>query len=487
MTRTNNKHYPPDSVLSPVWSQAIVQGTAIAVSVALGAYIAHFPAIGMATSTSVVILGCILVVGFFWCGTGAPTRRRALVLGALTALVAASLTALVVVSSTLVQQPEPGQSPAPGASGLRPGAIGASVWFVVGSVVLGSVLAMLGHAAIKGPRWFLDARAAWTTRTTQKRMAIVLAGALVPLIATGGLVTSTRSGLAIADWPSSDSAYMFFYPLSLMGQQNIYFEHTHRLFGTLVGIAAIFALVLTWTSDTSRKTRFGITIAFVLICVQGYLGGARVEEKSQGLAVVHGVLAQIVVALVVACIVWQSNLYRSATMLNPSARDRKIKVFGTAFLHTSTLQLILGASFRHLKASGSSGANHALWTHLGFSAIVLLCGIAAGAMLIARSDHEKDGFEPTARRLGWLAIGSLSIQLVLGFMALFAVMETLGQHGAGPIPTAQEIVTMPQVPWSQAIITAAHQFNGVIVLATAAAICVWGRWLNKHTASASAT
>ncbi|MCA9277520.1 MAG: COX15/CtaA family protein [Phycisphaeraceae bacterium] len=441
----------------------------------------------MNTSSSAGVLAALFALGLFWCGIGSASHQRAFMLGATTGLVAAILTTLIVFSSSMVHQPSVGDTPAPGAEGLRPGAVGASIGFVVGASIAGALLASLGSVLVKGPAWLIHARATWTARTTPKRMIIVLAGALVPLIATGSLVTSTRSGLAIADWPRSDSAYMFFYPLSLMAQPNIYFEHTHRLFGMLIGIAAIFAVAYIWLGDASKKARIGVTVALVLISIQGYIGGNRVEEKSQILAVVHGVLAQLIFALVFTCIVWQTTLYRSSSTLHAHPRDRKIKLFGMGFLHASILQLILGATFRHMKASGSTAANHALWTHLGFSAIVVLFGVAAGAMLISRSDTEKDEFEPTARRLGWFSIAVVSLQIVLGFMALFAVMRTLGKPDENVIPNAEDVATMSQVPWSRALTTAAHQFNGALVLAAAAMACVWGRWLKRHTSSASQT
>lgn len=108
-------------------------------------------------------------------------------------------------------------------------------------------------------------------------------------------------------------------------------------------------------------------------------------------------------------------------------------------------------------------------------------------MLISRSDTEKDEFEPTARRLGWFSIAVVSLQIVLGFMALFAVMRTLGKPDENVIPNAEDVATMSQVPWSRALTTAAHQFNGALVLAAAAMACVWGRWLKRHTSSASQT
>ena len=58
------------------------------------------------------------------------------------------------------------------------------------------------------------------------------------LLAVGGLVTSAEAGLAVVDWPNSFGYNMFLYPLARM-TGGVYYEHAHRLLGSLVGLSTL--------------------------------------------------------------------------------------------------------------------------------------------------------------------------------------------------------------------------------------------------------
>jgi hypothetical protein len=80
--------------------------------------------------------------------------------------------------------------------------------------------------------------------------AVVTAVATLALICLGGLVTSHGVGLAVPDWPNTYGYNMFFFPISdWVG--GIFYEHTHRLLGSLVGL---MTLVLTlWLYGTGSR------------------------------------------------------------------------------------------------------------------------------------------------------------------------------------------------------------------------------------------
>ena len=65
--------------------------------------------------------------------------------------------------------------------------------------------------------------------------AILTAAATFPLIFMGGLVTSHHAGMSVPDWPNSYGYNMFLFPPSKW-VGGIFYEHTHRLMGTVVGI-----------------------------------------------------------------------------------------------------------------------------------------------------------------------------------------------------------------------------------------------------------
>ena len=70
------------------------------------------------------------------------------------------------------------------------------------------------------------------------RIAVILVGATFPLLFIGGLVTGKGAGLAVPDWPTSFGYNMFLYPWSKM-VGNIFYEHSHRLVASFVGLLTI--------------------------------------------------------------------------------------------------------------------------------------------------------------------------------------------------------------------------------------------------------
>ena len=83
------------------------------------------------------------------------------------------------------------------------------------------------------------------------RVARLTASATFLLIVIGGIVTSTDSGLAVPDWPTTFGYNMFLYPLSEM-VGGILYEHSHRLMGSLVGMLTIGLLGLILVKDSAN-------------------------------------------------------------------------------------------------------------------------------------------------------------------------------------------------------------------------------------------
>jgi len=81
------------------------------------------------------------------------------------------------------------------------------------------------------------------------RFSLLTAGATFVLVVAGGLVTSTGSGLAVPDWPTTFGHNMFLYPWSKM-VDGILIEHGHRLIGAGVGL-----LTLAWPCGCGSRIR----------------------------------------------------------------------------------------------------------------------------------------------------------------------------------------------------------------------------------------
>src|ERR1700741_5587079 len=75
--------------------------------------------------------------------------------------------------------------------------------------------------------------------------AVISTICVLGLICSGGLVTSHEAGMAVPDWPNSFGYNMFLFPVShWIG--GVFFEHTHRLIASGVGLLTIALCVMTW-------------------------------------------------------------------------------------------------------------------------------------------------------------------------------------------------------------------------------------------------
>src|SRR3954470_8987260 len=115
----------------------------------------------------------------------------------------------------------------------------------------------------------------------------------VLLIAAGGMVTSTGSGVSVPDWPTTYGWNMFTFPLhNWVG--GIRYEHSHRLIASTVGFLTIILAVWTWRGEARawvRKLGFAALCAVIL---QGLLGGITVLFfLPPAVSIGHAGLAQI--------------------------------------------------------------------------------------------------------------------------------------------------------------------------------------------------
>lgn len=438
-------------------------GFATAVAVWCAWFITHLPWMGMAEQTSLPILGGVWTAAIAL-GVSRISRSRALVIGILAGAVSALL-GLLLIGSKLTHAPD-----ASGASaGLKPAAAMIALGFLATGMILGLIGGGIGtligssRATLGRERWLA-------------RFALVACVAIAPLLFVGGLVTSTNSGMAVPDWPNTFGSNMFLYPLGPRSEPGRFLEHSHRLFGTLIGLTTLTLMVLVFAWEKNRWIRSVAFAAFLLVCLQGLLGGQRValetwltgsdpakaEKIGRWLAMGHGVLAQLVFGVVVALAVYLSPAYRAVPAAITPPLPRKLRVFSTALLHSLILQLIFGAMYRHLRS------DHALYTHIAFSIIVMVFALAAGFSFTTEPVRRL----PAGRRLtllGQALVAVVVLQFLLGWV-------TFGFGGAGHEAGST----------GQALIRTAHQANGALLLAVATAAFVWGRRLCPRSRNTNA-
>src|SRR5262245_1879863 len=110
----------------------------------------------------------------------------------------------------------------------------------------------------------------WLHRYTR-----LLVAATLLLLVAGGMVTSTGSGLAVPDWPTTYGQNMFSFPLGKM-VGGIFYEHGHRLIASTVGLLTIGLVVWLWRVEPRRWVRRLGLAALAAVILQGVLGGITV-------------------------------------------------------------------------------------------------------------------------------------------------------------------------------------------------------------------
>jgi cytochrome c oxidase assembly protein subunit 15 len=208
------------------------------------------------------------------------------------------------------------------------------------------------------------------------RFAVLLAVATLALVGLGGLVTSHGVGMAVPDWPNTYGYNMFFFPVShWIG--GIFYEHTHRLLASAVGLlTSVLALwlygrnarpFLRWTGvlltmlavaaclaapgrwadslvllgtglaglgasfiwprrepSQAWLRRLGL-VAFLGVVLQGVLGGLRVVLFKDQIGIFHATLAQLFFVLTCALALFTSKWWQQESSKAETPRTSELR------------------------------------------------------------------------------------------------------------------------------------------------------------------
>jgi cytochrome c oxidase assembly protein subunit 15 len=182
------------------------------------------------------------------------------------------------------------------------------------------------------------------------RLAKLVAGATFILIFVGGLVTSTDSGLAVPDWPTTDGHFMFSFPLSQM-VGGIVYEHGHRMMASIVGMLMVILAFGLWRKEPRRWVRRLGLVALLAVIMQGILGGITVLFLlPTAISVSHGALAQTFFCLTICLALFTSKEWQQPPTKIEDTHRPSLPTLALATAAAVFLQLLLGAVMRHTKS-----------------------------------------------------------------------------------------------------------------------------------------
>ena len=182
------------------------------------------------------------------------------------------------------------------------------------------------------------------------RFAWLTAAATFLLLGLGGLVTSHEAGMAVPDWPTTYGYNMFLFPIHLW-QGNIFYEHTHRLLASLVGLVITILAIWLWLRESRPWLRWLGAGAFLAILLQGLLGGLRVTLLKDEIGILHATVAQSFFVLVTLIALFSSGeAGKFVDSLRKTRLSRSLFWLTNCSASLLLIQLILGAAMRHQHA-----------------------------------------------------------------------------------------------------------------------------------------
>ena len=245
-----------------------------------------------------------------------------------------------------------------------------------------------------------------------RRLAVVTIAATFVLIAVGGLVRATDSGLGCPDWPRC------FGRLVPPAELHAWIEHSHRLVASVVMVLVALLVVAAYRTGQERAVRRAAVAALVMVLAQALLGAFVVWWKLRADSVtLHLATALALVALLIYI------GFRARYASDRSRRHGQDRGFvrlagaGAGLLY---LQMLVGSTVTgHL--AGLAYPLNVLLPDLGPSvariqlahrALAMVVGALVLAIWVVARRTQRA--HPTVTRLAGYAAGLVAVQIGLG-------------------------------------------------------------------------
>jgi heme A synthase len=276
--------------------------------------------------------------------------------------------------------------------------------------------------------------------------AVLTVCATLPLLLLGAEITTKQVGM-VDPVGFREPWHMLKVPLRELGLGFV-IEHSHRLAGFIVGTCVIVLAVSLWLQEPRRWVRYLGLLALLCVCVQGLLGGFRVNLNAlmgRNLALVHGCFAQLVFALLVSLALVTSRTWQRSSGIGESPTLRRWSIVAAAVAY---LQLVLGAIVRHQDVVWGARA------HLLVAFVLLAVSIWLLKLVVENHAGERARLVPV-----WVLLGLLTAQLVLG------VESWMSRFSSAEWRQTQPILEQPDVVRTLHFVTGSLIFAVLVVMA----------------------
>lgn len=280
-------------------------------------------------------------------------------------------------------------------------------------------------------------------------LSLTLAMATFFLLIVGALVHPTGSSLACPDWPT---CYGSFFPEMEGG---IFFEHSHRIVATIVGFLTVLLNISVWGfSSLEKKIKVHVSIALMIVILQGVLGGITVILKlPPAVSISHLGLSMFFFCFVVKiCFqIWQATFPQKRRTSGDSHTLAQVGRWAFVLTVLVYLQVVLGGVVRHFHAGRSCGSElpfceSQIWpaalqqqihmTHRIMGVIVFLAVLCGNIWFLKARRKKNLGFSPLALIATRLCPMIVSLQVLLGLLtvaSMVGLVEVVAHTAVGAL------------------------------------------------------
>jgi heme a synthase len=278
-------------------------------------------------------------------------------------------------------------------------------------------------------------------------LTVIAAGCAM---AVGSVVTTFKYGMTDRVWPTTP--WHLFIIDWTEPSTGYLIEHTHRLAAYSAGFCFTVFAVAVFFVRTGRNLVWLGMAALAGVIAQGVLGGSRVlfdTASGPQLALIHGVVAQVVFSVAVAMALYSSPRLQRIAPLNAVDSRRAFRL-SLLVAFVAFCQIIWGAMLRHT-LSPLSQRGHLL------TAFVVVAAIAWLAKTVLCSASLRGLLSWPV----WLLIGLVTVQLLLGVETFLYRFTAATVPDAVPLTIGQAAMRSVHLLISSWILAAA--VSGVVL------------------------